>query len=358
MTLDDLIGQVKAAYDSGTQLRLRGAGSKDFYGGMLAGELLDVAGYRGIVAYEPTELYVTAKCGTPLSEIEVALATKGQMLAFEPPHFSGATVGGCVASGLAGPRRQQAGGVRDFVLGVKLIDGSGQVLDFGGQVMKNVAGYDVSRLIAGSMGTLGVIAEVTLKVLPRPIAEQTLCFSFDEATALNKLNQWGGQPLPVSASFWHAGLLWLRLSGAHAAVEAACRKLGGDVVPQGDFLRGAVNAEKHWNSVREQTHPAFAAPFLWRLALPSTTPPVVLEGLCAIEWGGAQRWYAGELPEARAIAASLGGHAVLYRAPESLRCLEGAFAPLTPGMLALHRRIKKTFDPKGILNPGRLYGEL
>ena len=178
-------------------------------------------------AYEPTELYVTAKCGTPLAEVEVALAEKGQMLAFEPPHFSGATVGGCVAAGLSGPRRQQAGAVRDFILGVKLIDGAGQVLDFGGQVMKNVAGYDVSRLLAGSMGTLGVLAEVTLKVLPQPVAEQTLVFTMDEAEAIKRLDQWGGQPLPVSASFWHGGQLWLRLSGARAAVNAAYRKLGG-----------------------------------------------------------------------------------------------------------------------------------
>ena len=177
MLLDDLIEQITVAHDSRSLLRIRGAGSKDFYGSMLAGDLLDVAAYRGIVAYEPSELYITAKCGTPLSEIEAVLAEKGQMLAFEPPHFAGATVGGCVAAGLSGPRRQQAGAVRDFVLGLKLIDGTGQELDFGGQVMKNVAGYDVSRLIAGSMGTLGLIAEVTLKVLPQPVAEQTLCFA-------------------------------------------------------------------------------------------------------------------------------------------------------------------------------------
>ena len=348
MTLDELVAPIKMAHASATPLRLRGAGSKDFYGGMLAGEVLEVGGYRGVVAYEPTELYVTARCGTPLAEIETLLAEHGQMLAFEPPHFAGATVGGCVAAGLAGPRRQQAGAVRDFVLGVKLIDGSGQVLDFGGQVMKNVAGYDVSRLIAGSMGTLGLIAEVTLKILPKPVAEETLCFAFDEVTAIGKLNQWGAEPLPISASFWHAGKLWLRLSGARAAVEAARRKLGGDL---------AVNAEKHWNSVREQTHAAFAAPLLWRLALPSTTPPLALDGLAAFEWGGAQRWYAGEQAEVRSLAARLGGHAVLYRAAESRRCLEGAFAPLAPGMLALHRRIKKSFDPKGILNPGRMYAE-
>ena len=355
MQLDDLSGALKAAYESQTPVRIRGAGSKDFYGGMLAGEVLDVAGYAGIVAYEPTELYITAKCGTPLCEIEAALAEKRQMLAFEPPHFSGAragsagaTVGGCVAAGLAGPRRQQAGAVRDFVLGVKLIDGSGQVLDFGGQVMKNVAGYDVSRLVAGSLGTLGLIAEVTLKVLPQPVAEQTLVFAIDEVEAITRLNQWGGQPLPISASFWHDGQLWLRLSGARAAVEAACRKLGGNV---------AVDAEKHWISVREQTHPAFAGSLLWRLALPSNAPSPGLDGLRAIEWGGALRWFAGEQAAARGAAARLGGHAVLYRAPESLRCREGAFAPLAPALLALHQRLKKTFDPRGILNPGRFYAE-
>jgi len=375
MRLDDLVSAIQAAHASQTQLRIRGAGSKDFYGGMLAGEVLDVAGYRGIVAYEPTELYVTAKCGTPLAELEAVLAEKGQMLAFEPPQFSGvsagsarasvgsagATVGGCVAAGLAGPRRQQAGAVRDFVLGVKLIDGTGQVLDFGGQVMKNVAGYDVSRLLAGSLGTLGLLAEVTLKVLPKPLAEQTLVFAMSEVEAIARLNEWGGQPLPISASFWHDGQLWLRLAGARAAVAAACSKLGGKAMTQSTTANAAVDAEKHWISVREQTHPAFAGDILWRLALPSNAKPPGLDGLRAIEWGGALRWYAGEASEirdaVRGAAARAGGHAVLYRGPESLRCLEGAFAPLSPALLALHRRLKKSFDPKGILNPGRLYAE-
>jgi glycolate oxidase FAD binding subunit len=358
-SLDDIVAAVRNAQASHAPLRIRGAGRKDFYGGLLAGEVIDVSAHRGIVAYEPTELYITARCGTPLAEIEAALAEKGQMLAFEPPHFAaanadsaGATVGGCVAAGLSGPRRQQAGAVRDFVLGVKLVDGSGQVLNFGGQVMKNVAGYDVSRVIAGSLGTLGVIAEVTLKVLPKAVAETTLVFDCDAAEAIRRLNAWGGQPLPISASFWHDGQLWLRLSGARAAVEAATGKLGGDVT---------VNPENHWNSIREQTHLAFAASPLWRLALPSTATSPELEGLRAIEWGGALRWYAGEVDgdhEAiRAAAARLGGHAVLYRAPESLRCREGAFATLPPALLALQRRLKKAFDPAGILNPGRLYAE-
>ena len=348
MTLDDIVQAVRTAHDSHTPLRIRGAGSKDFYGGMLSGQVLDVAAYRGIVAYEPTELYITARCGTPLAEIEAALAEKGQMLACEPPRFSGATVGGCVAAGLSGPRRQQAGAVRDFVLGVKLVDGTGQVLNFGGQVMKNVAGYDVSRLLAGSLGTLGVLAEVTLKVLPKPVAERTLVFALEAADAVTRLNQWGGQPLPISASFWHDGKLWLRLSGARAAVEAAVGKLGGSVVAEADSL---------WQSVREQTHPAFAGSILWRLALPSTAGDPGLDGLRAIEWGGAVRWYAGEQAAVRGAASRLGGHAVLYRAPESLRCREDAFAPLSPALLALHRRLKKAFDPRGILNPGRLYAE-
>jgi glycolate oxidase FAD binding subunit len=383
MTLDEIVAAIRQAHDTRTPLRLRGAGSKDFYGGMLAGEVLDLSGHRGIVAYEPTELYITAKCGTPLAEIEAVLAEKGQMLAFEPPHFGdgfgqnpvpqgdffrgavdaenaakkSATVGGCVAAGLAGPRRMQAGAVRDFVLGVTLVDGRGQVLEFGGQVMKNVAGYDVSRLLAGSMGTLGVLAEVTLKVLPRPVAEATLSFDMDENEAVRSLNQWGGKPLPLSASFWHAGQLHVRLSGAAAAVEAATRKLGGAAL-QGDFLRGAGDSEDFWKSVREQTHPAFAGQPLWRLALPSAAPTPGLDGLCAIEWGGALRWYAGEQEAIRGAAAQLGGHATLYRAAESLRCREGAFAPLSPALLALHRRLKKAFDPQGILNPGRLYAEL
>ncbi len=350
MQREDLISAVQGAYEARTPLRIRGGGSKDFYGGLLVGELLDVAAYRGIVAYEPTELYITARCGTPLAELEAALAEQGQMLACEPPHFSGATVGGAVAAGLSGPRRQQAGALRDFLLGVQLIDGSGQLLNFGGQVMKNVAGYDVSRFIAGSLGTVGLIAEVTLKVLPRPVAEQTLVFDYAADEAISRLNRWGQQPLPISASCWADGRLYVRLSGAAAAVDAASRQLAGEL---------AVDAEKLWISVREQQHAAFAGDCLWRLAVPSTAAPLALAGLRAIEWGGALRWYedADNAGEVRAQAQAAGGHAVLYRAPESRRCRDGVFAPLSPALLALHRRLKKAFDPRGILNPGRLYAE-
>lgn len=349
MTLDDLVARIREASEHKTPLRIRGHGSKDFYGGMLAGELLDVAEHRGILAYEPTELYLTARAGTPLSEIEAVLDERGQMLAFEPPHFGGATVGGCLAAGLAGPRRQQAGGVRDYVLGVKIIDGAAQLLSFGGQVMKNVAGFDLARLLAGSLGTLGLIAEVSFKVLPRPVKERSLRFSLDQAEALKLLNHWGGKPLPISASFWHDGVLHLRLSGAAAAVEAAQRTLGGE---NGD--------DALWATLREQTHPAFSGEVLWRLALPSTAAPLALPGSVAIEWGGGQRWLRTEAEPAlvREAALAAGGVATLYRAPESLRCREGAFAPLDLPLLALHQRLKKVFDPQGIFNPGRLYAEV
>ena len=350
MDLAQIADALRDAHDRQVALRIRGGGSKDFYGGLLAGEVLDLSGHRGIVDYEPTELYVTAKCGTPLAEIEAALAERGQMLAFEPPRFAGATLGGCIAAGLSGPRRMQVGAVRDFVLGVKLVDGRGQVLNFGGQVMKNVAGYDVSRLIAGSLGTLGVVAEATLKVLPKPVAETTLEFACGADEAVRRLNDWGAQPLPVSASFWHEGRLWLRLSGAAAAVDAAARKLGGKTL---------ADARRIWEENSEQRHAAFVAPVLWRVALPSTAPALALDGLRAIEWGGALRWCAGEVDAAaiRAAAVAAGGHATLYRAPESLRCRVDPFTPLAPALLALHRRLKKVFDPAGILNPGRLYAE-
>jgi glycolate oxidase FAD binding subunit len=308
------------------------------------------AAYRGIVAYEPTELVVSARAGTPLVELTATLAEKEQWLAFEPPHFAPtATVGGMLASGLSGPRRQAVGAVRDFVLGVKLLNGLGEVLSFGGQVMKNVAGYDVSRLLAGSLGTLGVVLEVSLKVLPLPMAEKSLRFVIDEATALQKLNQWGGRPLPISASAWHDGILTLRLSGAAAAVTAAERLLAGEWVD-------AAEAEVYWQSLREQTHAFFAgdAP-LWRLSLPSVAPPQGF-GATLIEWGGAQRWLrAGDARALRAAAAKAGGHATLFRGDEALKAAVGVFQPLPAPLAQIHRHLKHAFDPQGVFNPGRMY---
>ena len=328
-------------------LRLRGGGSKDFYGARLDGRVLDTRAYHGVVSYEPTELVVTARAGTPLRELEKTLAQSGQMLAFEPPHFGpGATVGGCVASGLSGPRRASAGSARDFVLGVRMLDGRGQDLRFGGQVMKNVAGYDLSRLMTGSLGTLGLLLEVSLKVLPLPKAEVTLRFEADERSALEKMNQWAGRPLPVSATCWHEGLLTLRLSGAEAGVRAAREKLGGEEVAGG---------AEFWASVREQAHACFRGPEpLWRLSLKSAARPLGLPGRQLIEWGGALRWIAGPAPaqQLREAAAGGGGHATLFRAHDKPASV---FHPLPPAAFRLHLRLKQAFDPAGIFNPGRMY---
>jgi glycolate oxidase FAD binding subunit len=347
--------RIAAAHAARTPLRLRGGGSKDWYGQASDGEVFDTRAYHGIVDYEPSELVVTARCGTPLAELEQTLAGQNQMLAFEPPHFGpGATVGGMVASGLSGPRRQGAGALRDFVLGVHLVDGRGELLRFGGQVMKNVAGYDVSRLMAGSLGTLGLVAQVSLKVLPRPVREATLVFEFDQHAALERLNTWSGRALPVSSSAWLDGRLTLRLSGAGAAVDAAVRELGGETM---------ADAGQFWQDLREQRGRFFAdaeagGQGLWRLALPSTCAPLPLPGRQLIEWGGGQRWLhsadgldAGAI---RAAAAERGGHATLFRGGDKRL---GVFAPLQPALARVHQRLKDTFDPAGIFNPARMYNE-
>jgi len=341
--------RIREAADRGAALCLRGGGSKDFYGGAPRGEVLDTRAHAGIVDYEPTELVVTARCGTPLAELESALAAEGQMLAFEPPHFGGgATLGGCVAAGLSGPRRAAAGAVRDFVLGARLLDGRARELSFGGRVMKNVAGYDVSRLLAGSLGTLGLILEVSLKVLPRPAAERTLRFELPQDKALEVLNRWAGAPLPVSASAWRDGELCVRLSGAARAVQAAAQKLGGDALE-------AAPAERFWSGIREQTDPWFAgdAP-LWRLSVPSAAGPLELAGEPLIEWGGALRWLrsGADAASLRAAAARVGGHATLFRGGDKAA---GVFAPLAPALLRLHRELKAAFDPAAVFNPGRLH---
>ena len=343
--LDELREQVRAATAARAPLVIRAGGTKDFYGNATAGQRLDPRGHAGIVAHEPTELVITARCGTKLAELEAVLDAAGQMLPFEPPHFGAeATIGGCVAAGLAGPRRASAGGVRDYLLGAKLLVGSGEALAFGGTVMKNVAGYDVARLAAGSLGVLGVITEVSLKVLPKPVAVATLRLELDEAAALKRMNEWAGQPLPVSATTWLDGVLQVRLSGARAAVTEAQATIGGE----------AVDGAALWHGLREQTDPYFAgdAP-LWRLALPSTAPALDLAGAQLIEWGGAQRWLRSDAPatEIRARAAACGGHATLFRGGER----RDVFMPLAAPIDAIHRRLKAEFDPAGIFNRGRMY---
>lgn len=334
-------------------LRIRGGGSKDFYGGPLVGDVLDTSAHAGIVSYEPTELVITARCGTPLAEVESALAARRQFLACEPPRFGNATVGGAVAAGLSGPRRAAVGSLRDFVLGIRIMDGEGRVLKFGGEVMKNVAGFDVSRLMTGSLGTLGLILDVSLKVLPLPAGDASLRFEMPQDKALGAMNRWAGQPLPLVASCWQDGVLTVHLSGAQAAVAAACRKLGGEPLT-------VAAADEFWNGLREQSAPFFAGDaLLWRLSVPSVTAPLELPGAQLIEWGGAQRWLRGDADasQLRQAAAGAGGHATLFRGGQGEQRSAGVFAPLQPALMEVHRRLKQSFDPYGVFNPGRMYPE-
>jgi glycolate oxidase len=354
-----LVDQVQTARAAKGSLRIVGGASKDFYGGALEGEALDLRPLAGISSYEPSELVVTARGGTLLAELEETLAAKGQCLAFEPPRYTArGTVGGMVAAGLAGPARASAGAVRDHVLGATLLNGIGQVLSFGGQVMKNVAGYDVSRALAGSLGVLGVICEVSLKVLPVAPSSATLRFECDQAEALTRLAHWGGQPLPIHASAWWNGMLVLRLSGARAAVEAACRQLGGEAVD-------AALAAVFWRGLRDHGDEFFGAAAiavdqgaaLWRLGLPCTAAPLALPGQQLVEWGGAQRWLctSADAAAVRAAACALGGHATLFRTRDKS---PGVFHPLGPALARIQRALKQAFDPDRVFNRGRLYPEL
>jgi glycolate oxidase FAD binding subunit len=349
--VDQLSRTIKEAAAQKRPLCIRGGGTKDFYGGAIRGEELNTGEYRGIVSYEPTELVITARAGTPLAEVEAALEEKSQMLAFEPPHFGPrATIGGCVAAGLSGPRRAYAGALRDFLLGVRMLDGRGADLTFGGQVMKNVAGYDVSRLMAGSMGTLGMLLEVSLKVLPRPAATTTLRLNCGEAEAIGLMNDWAGKPLPITATAYRDGELDVRLAGARAAVDAAATKIGGTTV-------GSPRAEQFWTGVREQTDPLFAGGEpLWRLSLKSTAAPLGLPGKQLIEWSGGLRWLksAADSKAVQAAAAAAGGHATLFRGGDKSA---GVFQPLPAALMKLHRNLKQALDPVGVLNPGRMYSD-
>ena len=375
--LNSLIDAVRQAAADGRTLRLRGGGSKDFWGQSLTGEVLSTRDYRGIVSYEPSELVVTVRCGTPLAELEAALAEKGQSLAFEPPHFGDdATVGGMVAAGLSGPSRATVGAVRDYILGARFINGLGEHLTFGGQVMKNVAGYDVSRLMAGSWGTLGLITEVSLKVLPLAPAEATLMIAgLAQGPALDLLHRWGGQPLPLNASAWVrdttaqpvADYLFVRLRGAVAAVQSAVVKMSADAVALGAQVQAMDNAEaaQDWRASNEQTLPFFDAPSadacLWRLSVPQTAPALDLPYAQYIEWQGAQRWLWAPSSAAAAVrdlAQKVGGHATLFRASAKHADADkavGVNTPLDAVQQRIQQQLQKQFDPKGVFATGRLH---
>lgn len=346
---EHIAATVQAAAEQRTALRIVGGNSKAFYGRHCSGAPLNMDAHRGLIDYEPSELVITARCGTPLDEVEATLAERGQMLAFEPAHFgAGATLGGTIACGLSGPRRPYAGAVRDFVLGVKIVNGRGEMLSFGGQVMKNVAGYDLSRLMVGAMGTLGVLLEASLKVLPLPPAEITLWRASTVEQALELFNSWAGRPLPLSASCFDGERLYVRLSGTNEGVQQARTQIGGDILP---------DAGAFWASIREHSHHFFADEgALWRLAVPPTAAPISIDGRWFIDWGGAQRWLLTDAPAptVRSAAAQAGGHATLFRGGD--RCAS-VFHELPPALAALQRRVKAALDPKGIMNPGCLYAD-
>ncbi|NYT37101.1 glycolate oxidase subunit GlcE [Allopusillimonas soli] len=389
--LSELCEHVMTAHGAERPVYIRGGGTRDFYGEPCPADpegpaVLDMSGYKGIVNYQPSELVITARAGTTLEEIEAVLHAEGQMLAFEPPRFgAGSTLGGAVASGLSGPRRVAAGPLRDFVQGAKLLEASGEVLSFGGEVMKNVAGFDISRLLAGSMGIFGALTEVSLKVLPLPQGEQTQVLEVDQAQALDLFNQWRSQPLPISASCWlgqadlasivspdaerdtangdapsfqRQGCLLLRLSGSDPAVAAAARKIGGTVL-------AAPQAATFWTALRDQTLPFFGHRPLWRIAVPPRTPALDF-GHTMLEWNGGLRWVAGPAKLAaqpgngprdgglRDAVARHHGHATLYRYEERPAGVT-VFHPLAPALRNITRRLKQELDPVGIFNPGRLY---
>lgn len=352
--IDDLCKRVELAARNNTQIRPVGGGTKNFYGGPLQGEEVDMRQWAGIVEYEPTELVITAKPGTPLAEVEAALAAQKQELAFEPPRIAAnGTIGGAIVSGLAGPARLSKGGVKDYVLGCTLLDGKGQLLHFGGVVMKNVAGYDVSRVIPGSMGTLGIATELSIKVMPVAPAEATLQFEMDVNQAISQSNNWLSKPLPISATFFENGKLTVRLRGASAAVQAALKNMGGQEMEN-------QQAQAFWTSVRDQQHEFFTrAGELWRLALPPTTVDLALHGESVHEWGSGLRWFRADeghttnAEQIRALAKGVGGHATLYRtANEAARA--HAFQQPDAVMLKLQRRLKEQFDPAGVFSINRL----
>ncbi len=349
----ELQQQVADAFRDRTPLNISGSGSKAFLRNPSHdkdAQVIDVSKHRGIVEYDPRELVLTARSGTTLQNIESALAACGQMLAFEPPHFSiGATLGGTIACGLSGPRRPYSGAARDFVLGCQLLNGRGELLRFGGQVMKNVAGYDVSRLMVGAYGTLGMLLEISLKVLPLPPASITVVHESSPAEALALMSGLLSKPYPVDGACYHGERCYVRISGSAQAVKEARAKIPGDVL---------ADAEAFWHGLREQQLPFFRhSGALYRVMVKPETPPLPIAGEWLLDWGGAQRWlYSDEdVAAIRRRVAQAGGHVTVFRGDAHG---EERFQPLPAPLLALHQRIKASFDPDNILNRGRLYGTL
>lgn len=345
-----LQAQVQAGYANGSALTIQGGNSKNWYGNLTQGAALSLDEHSGILNYEPSELVITARAGTLLTELETALAAEHQCLAFEPPHFGAtATLGGTIACNFSGSARPYLGAARDFVLGCRLINGRGDILQFGGQVMKNVAGYDVSRLMAGTLGTLGVLLEVSLRVLPKPETELTLVKELSASAALQQANAYARLALPMTGFAQLEEQAYLRLAGTAGAVQQARAMIGGEELP---------NSANFWFNLREQQLEFFQSQQnLWRLSVPADTTVLELGGSTLYDWGGAQRWLFSDSEAAniRAAVTSVGGHATLFRQAQQTQLTDSRFQPLATELLRYHRQLKQAFDPKGIFNPNRLY---
>lgn len=346
---EKIAAKLQDAYQQKQTLQIKAGGTKDFYGRNIQAKTLSLADHTGVIEYEPSELYITARSGTPLLEIEQTIAKQNQILPCEPPHFgTTATLGGMIASGLAGPRRVNAGSVRDCVLGTEILNGKGEHLRFGGKVMKNVAGYDVSRLMCGALGTLGVLISVSLRLLPKPVCEQTIALTLDSNVAIKKMNQWANTPIPISATFYDGNELYVRLSSSLSAIEACKKEIGGELVDNNDIF---------WSNIKEHAHDFFISDkSLWRISVPPNTEVLNIPGDSVIEWNSALRWYISDADEntIRSEANRVGGHATLFKG----NVTEQVFHPLSEPSMKLHKKLKYVLDPAGILNPGRMFAEI
>jgi len=360
----ELLEQAQCAKASGQNLYVFGGASKASPTPPPGSLPLCTAGHSGVIDYHPSELVITARAGTPIAQLSELLQANGQYLPFEPRQFNGlATLGGSVAEGLSGPRRPWSGSVRDYVLGCQLISGEAKLLRFGGQVMKNVAGYDVSRLMAGSRGWLGVLTEISLKVLPAPRAVTTQCLQYTPAESIAAYFKWYRQGLPVTGVMHDGTSLFVRLEGNENGVRQAAQTIGGDDV-LGNAATTTVTTTTAtttttstaatadiWSALREHTLPFFNDPrVLWRLSVPVGTRFNNLPGNALMDWAGAQWWLKSDADPAviLAIAQESGGHACAYRDGQRL---PGGSSP-EPGLQQLAARIKAQLDPHSLFNPG------
>jgi len=350
-----LQSQITQAYQDRTPLQIVGGNTKAFYGNASHGEIISTTEHQGIVEYDPRELVITVRSGTTLKQVQQVLAEQGQMLGFEPPTFGGsATIGGTIACGFSGPRRPFAGSARDFVLGCKILTGKGEVIEFGGRVIKNVAGYDVSRLMVGALGTLGLLMEVSIKVVPMPESEITIVMPANVNEALDIMNARAGQPIPLSAASYDGETVILRFSSTENGIKAARDKISGDILHHGN---------DYWRQLNEQVHFFFADEYpLWRLSLAPATLHLGVPGSWLFDWGGALRWLKTDasIRDVRDAVAAEGGHATLFKNKEYWLQDDdqSVFHPLSPSLMKFHHKLRTAFDTHKILNRHRLYRDV